>query len=78
MGKIKQKMPKGYKINVKGVGYKMPASQFLKTASKMGINGKKGKRMKSRRVIKRYSSNGIYWTRSSHHGQRTNMKELRT
>ena len=48
MGKIKQKMPKGYKINVKGVGYKMPASQFLKTASKMGINVKKGQRIKSR------------------------------
>jgi len=48
MGKIKQKVPKGYKINVKGVGYKMPARQFLKTASKMGINVKKGQRIKSR------------------------------
>jgi hypothetical protein len=39
---------KQYKINVKGVGYKVPASQFLKKASKLGINVKKGQRMKSR------------------------------
>ena len=44
----KSSKTKQHKINVKGVSYKMPASQFLKKASKLGINVKKGQRMKSR------------------------------
>jgi len=44
----KSSKTKQHKINVKGVSYKMPASKFLKQASKLGINVKKGQRIKSR------------------------------
>lgn len=44
----KKTKSKKHQINVKGVKLKMPASKFLKTASKMGINVKKGQRIKSR------------------------------